>query len=165
MLRALWASSASLGRKARPDGVAPGLGQREARRLGGADQEAVGHLHEDPGAVTGLDLGAGRAAVGQTLENGQALVDDVVVGPAVQIGHHADAAGVVLITRVVEARGHRRPSEGEKLNGYRDDVGPKVERPGYTTPLVGLAHDDAGARRGGRGHRPRLCVGIVTERS
>ena len=42
------------------------------------------------------------------------------------IGNHADAAGVVLVCRVVEASGHRRPSEnGEKLNGYRDDVGPK----------------------------------------
>ncbi len=93
--------------------VAPGLGQREARRLGRAGQEAVRHLDEDPGPVAGLDLGARRAAVGQVLEDGQRLVDDVVVGRAVQIGHHADATGVVLVSRVVEASGHRRPCPSE----------------------------------------------------
>ena len=92
-----------------------------------------------PAPSPGLDLGARGAAVGQALEDGEAAVDDVVVGSAVEIGHHADTAGVVLVCRVVEASGHRRPSDMEKLNGYRDDVGPKVEETGYTTTLVGWA--------------------------
>ena len=99
------------GQEGQADGVAPGVGQREAGRLGRAREEAVRDLHQDPGAVTRLHLGAGRAAVGQSLEDGEAVVDDVVIGPAVQIGHHADTTGVVLVCRVVEARGHRRPSE------------------------------------------------------
>ena len=49
--------------------------------------------------------------MGQALEHGEAAVDDAVVRPAVQVCDHADAAGVVLVCRVVEANGHRRPSE------------------------------------------------------
>jgi tetrahydrodipicolinate N-succinyltransferase len=45
--------------------------------------------------------------VGQALEDGEALVDDVVVGTAVEVGHHAHTAGVVLVRGVVEAGGHR----------------------------------------------------------
>ena len=76
-----------------------------------AGQEAVRDLHQDAGAVARVDLGARGAAVGQALQDGEAAVDDVVVGTAVEIGHHADATGVVLVCRVVEASGHRRPSE------------------------------------------------------
>ena len=163
--RAFRASSSSVGQEGEADGVAAGVGQREARIEGGGGQEAVRDLHQDAGAVARVDLGPRGAAVGQALEDGQAAVHDVVVGPAVQIGHHADAAGVVLVCRVVEASGHRRPSEnGEKLNGDRDDVGPKVERPEYTTALVGWAHVGARPGRGGRGHRPRLRLATVTPR-
>ena len=35
--------------------------------------------------------------MGQPLRHGQALVHDVVVGPALEVRHHADAAGVVSI--------------------------------------------------------------------
>ena len=94
-----------------PHGIAPRIGQREAGGLGRARQEAVRDLDQDAGAVAGLHLGARRAAVGQALENGEAAVHDVVVGTPVQIGHHADTAGVVFVCRVVEASGHRRPSE------------------------------------------------------
>ena len=93
------------------DGVTAGVGQREPGRLGGAGEEAVRDLHQDAGAVSGVDLGAGGATVGQALQDGEAAIDDVVVRTAVEIGHHADTAGVVLVCRVVEASGHRRPSE------------------------------------------------------
>ena len=100
------------GQERQADRIPTRIRQREAGRLRGAHEEAVRHLHQDPGAVPGLHLSPGCAAVGQSFENGQRLVDDVVVGPPVQIRHHADTAGVVLIVRVVEANGHRRPSEG-----------------------------------------------------
>ena len=102
-----------------------GAGQSEAGLLGRRGQEAVRDLRQDARAVARRYLRTGRAAVGQTLEDGQAPVDDVVVRPAVQVRHHADATGVVLVCRVVEASGHRRPSVRGRLNGYRDDVGPK----------------------------------------
>ena len=80
--------------------------------------------------------------MGQPLEHGEAPVDDVVIGPAVQVGHHADTTGVVFVCRVVEASGHRRPSvwsdeNRERGTGNRDDVGPKGEGQEYTTALVG----------------------------
>ena len=127
------------GQEGETDGVATGTGQREPRFLGRRRQEPVRDLDQDAGAVTRLDLGPGRAAVRQALEHGEAAVDDVVVGPAVQIGHHADTTGVVFVCRVVEARGHRRPSDMGEAKRYRDDVGPKVEETGYTTTLVGWA--------------------------
>ena len=75
----------------------PGIGQLEARVTCRAHQEAVRHLHEYAGPVAGLHLGSRGAAMGQPLEHGQALVHDVVVGPALEVRHHADAAGVVFI--------------------------------------------------------------------
>ena len=91
--------------------VAARLGQREARRLGGRRQEPVRDLHQDARPVSRVHLGARGAPVGQALQHGEPPVDDVVVGAPVEIGHHADTTGVVLVCRVVEASGHRRPSE------------------------------------------------------
>ena len=105
-------------------------------------------LDQDAGAVARLDLGPGRTAVRQALEDGQAAVDDVVVGPAVQIGHHADATGVVFVCRVVEASGHRRPS----------DVGEAARLPGRRWPEGGGNRIHDGPRR--LGTMPS-CVHIV----
>jgi glycine oxidase len=91
--------------------IAPGFGELEARRGRRDRQEAVRHLNEDPCAVARLHLGAGRAAMRQSLEHGEAALDDVVVRLSVQVCDHSDATGVVLVCRVVEANGHRRPSE------------------------------------------------------
>ena len=95
------------GQEGQADGVGAGVGEGESGRLGCADQEPVRHLDQNAGAVAGGDLGARRTTVGQPLEDGQPLVDDVVVGTAVEVGHHAHAAGVVLIRGVVKADGHR----------------------------------------------------------
>ena len=93
------------------DRVAADVGQREAGPVRRGGQEAVRDLHQDAGAVAGVDLGARGTAVGQPFQDGQAAIDDVVAGTPVEIGHHADTTGVVLVCRVVEASGHRRPSE------------------------------------------------------
>ena len=99
---------------------------------------AMNSTEDDPHrieeAVACLDLCAGRATVGQSFEHCEAAVNDVVVGPAVQMGHHADATGVVLECRVVEASGHRRPS----------GMGVEVRRPGRRWPEDGKKriHDD-----------------------
>jgi len=99
------------GQEGQPDRVAACAGQGEASLLGRHGQEAVRDLRQDARAIARRHLRTGCAAVGQTLENGQPPVDDVVVRPAVQVRHHANATGVVLECRVVEASGHRRPSE------------------------------------------------------
>ena len=88
------------------DGVRAGRGKGESGRLRRADQEPVRHLDQDPRAVTGGDLGPRRPSMSQTLENGESLVDDVVIGTSVQIRHHAHAASVMFIRGVVETGGH-----------------------------------------------------------
>ncbi len=134
------------GQEGQPDGVAAGAGRRqgEAGVLVGQRprEEAVRDLHQDPGPIPRLHLGARGAPVGQPLEHGEAAVDDVVVGPAVKVGHHADATGVVLVCGVVEASGHRRPSVwSEQERGIEvQEPGrrwPEGERQEYTTALLG----------------------------
>ncbi len=102
------------GQEGQPDGVATAVGEPDPRGRGRLRQEGVRDLHENARAVAGVHLRPRRAAVGQALEDGQPAVDDVVAGTSLEIGHHADPAGVVLVCRVVEASGHRRPSVGEK---------------------------------------------------
>ena len=107
------------GQEGQPDRVPARRRQREPGVRHRGRQEPVRDLHQDPRPVARLHLGARGAPVGQPLEHGEATVDDVVVGPAVEVGHHADATGVVLVCRVVEASGHRRPSvwsERERVN-------------------------------------------------
>ena len=91
---------AGLGEEGDADGVGAGLGQLEA---GGLAEEGVGDLGEDARAVAGVGLGAGGAAVFQVPQNGECLVDQRVARLTGERGHEADAAGVVLVARVVEA--------------------------------------------------------------
>ena len=66
----------------------------EERRL--AVEERARHLDKDPGAVAGLGVGVERAPVGQRLQGLQRVAHDPVLGPAVDVGDEAHAAGVVL---------------------------------------------------------------------
>ena len=87
------------GQERRAHGVRAGLGELEVDR--GAE-ERVRDLDEDARAVTGVGLGAARPAVFQTQQGGDRLADDVVGATTLEIGHHGDAAGVVLEVRGVE---------------------------------------------------------------
>ena len=80
------------------EGGADGVGVL-ARQLEVDDlaEEAVGDLHQDAGAVTGVRLGARRAAVLEVAQGGERLLDDVVAGHARHRGHERDAARVVLV--------------------------------------------------------------------
>ena len=91
--------SGSWGRKASPDRVGARLGQREVAHLA---QERVGDLDQDAGAVTDVVLGAGRAAVVEVVQGGQAPGDHLVAATAVHVDDEGDAAGVVLERRVVQ---------------------------------------------------------------
>ena len=80
--------------------VAAGRGQGEGHR---STQEAVGHLHEDAGAVTGVGIGAGGATVFEVDEQVEGRRDDGVRAVALDVGDEADAAGVVLVGGAVQA--------------------------------------------------------------
>ena len=87
------------GEEAGADGVRVVGRQLEVDHLA---QERVRDLDQDPGAVTGVDLGAGGAAVVEVAQRGERLVDDGAAGDAGQGRHEGDATGVVLEARVVE---------------------------------------------------------------
>jgi hypothetical protein len=82
-------------------------------------EELVGQLDQDAGAVTGLRVGAGSAAVLEVLERADRPHDRLVRGDAVQFGDRADPAGVVLPGRVVEAD----PPGRAALLGLRGNAG------------------------------------------
>ena len=74
-------------------------------------QERVRDLQQDAGAVARVRVGALRAAVLHVLEREQRAADHLVGGGRTQPRHEGDAAGVVLVARVVQAmrclqRGH-----------------------------------------------------------
>ena len=65
-------------------------------------RNASGHLNQDAGAVTGIDLAAARTAVLQVDQDLQRLPDDGVRASALDVSDEPDAAGVVLMSWIVE---------------------------------------------------------------
>ena len=86
------------------DGVRVRLRELEVDDLA---EERVRDAEQDARAVTGVGLGAGRAAVLEVAQRGDRLGDDVVAGLAGQGGDERDTAGVVLVESVVEPLGRR----------------------------------------------------------
>ena len=84
-------------------------GGRSKSTLGA--QQRVGDLGQDAGAVTGVRLGAGGAAVVEVVQRREALGDDAAGAAAAGVGHEGDAAGVLVVRRVVEARLRRDGGE------------------------------------------------------
>ena len=87
-----------------PTPYSPGGGSVDALRRHLGAVELVGDLDQDAGAVAHQRVGADRAAVVEVLEDLQALLDDRVRLLALDVGDEADAAGVVLVGRRIEAR-------------------------------------------------------------
>ena len=113
--------SSSRGRKQTHDAVAPGLGQLEVHV--GAEEARAGSCSEQAGAVAGADVGALGPAVLEVVERLERLDHDVVARHVVEPGDHGDAAGVVLVPRVVQAVGlwrhaigHLRVPVGRRAN-------------------------------------------------
>ncbi len=90
------------------DAVGSGLRQREAEFLAFAGKELVRNLDEHAGAVAGFRIAAAGAAMRQVEQNLNSLADDVVTFLAADAGDKPDAAGVVLVRRVVETLGGRQ---------------------------------------------------------
>ena len=62
----------------------------------------MGHLREDAAAVAGQRIAAAGAAMGEIDENLKAASQHVMRALAVNIDDEADAAGVVLVGRIVK---------------------------------------------------------------
>ena len=91
------------------DGVMAGLGQLDLERCGDRFQEFMRDLHQDAGAVAGQRVSARRAAMGEVLQNLDAMLDDLVARPPLEVGNEADAASIVLALRIIKSlRGRRR---------------------------------------------------------
>ena len=165
-VRALAASSASVGQEGEADRVAADVGQREARRLGRAGQEAVRDLHQDAGAVAGVRPRRPRRRGGP--------------GARGRSGHGRRCRGRDGRGDRPPCRRHRRRARMPGRRGQWPSASfrmGEVERlPGRRWPEDGKnrIHDRSrrlgtcGSQRpcrGGRGHRPGLRVGIVTQRS
>ena len=92
------------GMKMLPAAYMAGLGQVDARVfLRHLLEEGMRHLQQDAGAVAGVDLAAAGAAMIEVLEDLDALLDDGVRFAALDVHDEADAAGVMLELRVIEA--------------------------------------------------------------
>ena len=80
-------------------------------------QERVRHLDEDAGAVAGVDLGAGRAAMVEAAERAERGIDDVAALRPRYVDDEADAAGIMLEARVVEAARGWEGAERQRARG------------------------------------------------
>ena len=104
------------------DAVLADRGQREALPAARAAQERVRQLDQDAGAVALQRIGAGRAAMGEVLEDRQALRDDRMRLLALDVGDEAEPARVVLVRRVVEALASRRQQRSIHRTVLHDDL-------------------------------------------
>ena len=86
------------------DAILAGRRQLEALRGHLLAEEAVGNLHQHAGAVAHQRIGADGAAMRQVFEHGEAVLDDLVRLDALHVDDEADAAGIMLVARIVEAR-------------------------------------------------------------
>src|SRR5258708_27198073 len=79
-----------------------GLRKLDAEAVALAGQELVGNLEQDPGAVARVDLAPAGAAVLEIEQDLDGILDDIRGLTSPQVDDEADAAGVVLVTRVIE---------------------------------------------------------------
>ena len=86
-----------------PGAVRARFRQLPAEPAGFLAQEAVRHLNQDAGAVAGVDFTAAGTAVFEVDEHLQGLPDDLVRPASLHVRHEPDAAGVALMSRVIQA--------------------------------------------------------------
>ena len=88
--------------KHQPRTVSAGLGQPAEQRLGLQPQKPVGQLHHDSGAVAGLGIGAGGAAMLEAPQCPGGALQQLVRLATVQPDERAEAARGVLKSRIPE---------------------------------------------------------------
>ncbi len=84
-------------------GILARRGQNDALALGPVAVERIGDLDQDAGAVAHQRVGAHRAAMVEVHQDAQTRLDDLMGLAALDVGHEAHAARVMLVARVVQA--------------------------------------------------------------
>ena len=79
------------------------VGQQLAFLLGFLTEEAVRNLEQHAGAVAGVALQTGAAAMFEVHEHGKRVVEHGMAALPLQVGQRADAARVVFVTGSVQA--------------------------------------------------------------
>ncbi len=85
------------------DGQIGGMGRLDAHAPQLTIEKLIGQLSEHTGAVAGLAVVGHSAAMCVVAERLQRHLEHAMVAPPIDMGHKADAAGVVLEARIVEA--------------------------------------------------------------
>ena len=120
-------------------------------------QQGVGDLDQYARAVAQQGVGPHRAPVVEVDQDLQALGDDVVGLRALDVGDEADAAGVVLMPRVIQTLFRRRSHTGRFLNcltpSFVQACGRGIESPGVFNHRT---------RLGKRAKRYRLSAGTLS---
>ena len=75
------------------------LGYRDALQ----QDEFVGYLYHDAGAVAGLVVGSFRSTVLHVFKHPQGRIHQFVRFAAVQVDNHSHTAGIVLVRGVIES--------------------------------------------------------------
>jgi len=125
-------------------GATLGVGRQEAdadavgaggRQLGADDRahQLVGQLEQDPRAVARVGVCARRSAMFEVRQRHDGTADGLVRRLAVQARDERDAAGVVLVLRVVETDRtgrpwHLRHSQRDSRGRRRSDMRGRAER-------------------------------------
>jgi hypothetical protein len=89
-------------------GVCAGVGEFETQLGALFREELVGNLEENASAISGFGIASACAAVGQVEQDLDSLLYDLVAFVAEKVGHESDAAGVVLVRRMVQTLGGGR---------------------------------------------------------
>ena len=86
-----------------PDAIFAARRKFEAELARFAAQELMRNLQEHAGAVAGARIASACTAMGQVVEDLDALAHDIVRALTLDVDHEADPACVVLVSRRVEA--------------------------------------------------------------
>jgi hypothetical protein len=109
------------GQEDETDAVLAGGGEGEADFGTLAREEGMGDLYKKAGAIAGFRIAAAGAAVGEIDEDLHAFRDDVVRFVAVDVDHKADATGIALVHRAIQAL--RRGKAANHLKFFLGGVG------------------------------------------
>ncbi len=102
------------------DGIFAGFRQRHTLLCHFLAEEAVGDLHKDARAITHQRVGTDGAAMRQVLKDEETVLDDLVRLLALHMRDEADAAGIVLVARIVKTLpGRKTANRGARRDRLR----------------------------------------------
>ena len=85
-------------------GHAEGGRSDQLRTLQTCGEQSTRDGQQEAGAVTGSVVGCHRTPMPDTVETVERSLDDLAAWTAVGVGHKPDAAGIMLESRIVQAR-------------------------------------------------------------